>query len=58
MHHKLCNDAHFMKTLTIPKSTVSQRSSKLRGTIVFAERRGLEMHYYIDNDKPVRLLEF
>jgi len=47
-----------MKTLTIPKSTVSQRSSKLRGTIVFAERRGLEMHYYIDNDKPVRLLEF
>ncbi|HFK1550324.1 TPA: transcriptional regulator, partial [Bacillus albus] len=41
--------------------TVSQHLSKLRGTVLRAERKGLEMHYYIDNAKArqiVRILGF
>lgn len=42
MHHKLCN--------------VSQHLSKLKGTVLRAERRGLEMHYYIDNAKARQIV--
>ncbi|PGM86165.1 transcriptional regulator, partial [Bacillus thuringiensis] len=35
----------------LPQSTVSQNLSKLRGTVLRAERKGLEMHYYIENSK-------
>ncbi|MBG0964675.1 helix-turn-helix transcriptional regulator [Bacillus sp. SRB1LM] len=51
MHHKLCNVTQLTEILSLPQSTVSQHLSKLRGTVLRAERRGLEMHYYIDNAK-------
>ncbi|MGQ0514684.1 ArsR/SmtB family transcription factor, partial [Bacillus sp. D-CC] len=41
MHHKLCNVTQLTEILRLPQSTVSQHLSKLRGTVLRAERRGL-----------------
>lgn len=51
MKHKMCNVTQLTEILKLPQSTVSQHLSKLRGTVLRAERKGLEMHYYIDNAK-------
>ncbi|PEZ67064.1 transcriptional regulator [Bacillus anthracis] len=56
MHHKLCNVTQWTEILRLPQSTVSQHLSKLRGTVLRAERRGLEMHYYIDNAKARQIV--
>lgn len=56
MHHKLCNVSQLTEILRLPQSTVSQHLSKLRGTVLRAERRGLEMHYYIDNAKARQIV--
>ncbi|MES5865639.1 metalloregulator ArsR/SmtB family transcription factor [Bacillus cereus group sp. RP32] len=56
MHHKLCNVTQLTEILKLPQSTVSQHLSKLRGTVLRAERRGLEMHYYIDNAKARQIV--
>lgn len=51
MYHKTCNITQLIEILNLPQSTVSQHLSKLRGTVLRAERKGLEMHYYIENSK-------
>ncbi|MFD5260581.1 ArsR/SmtB family transcription factor [Bacillus wiedmannii] len=56
MRHKLCNVTQLTEILGLPQSTVSQHLSKLRGTVLRVERRGLEMHYYIDNVKARRIV--
>lgn len=56
MHHKLCNVTQLTEILRLPQCTVSQHLSKLRGTVLRAERRGLEMHYYIDNAKARQIV--
>ena len=56
MHHKMCNVTQLTKILKLPQSTVSQHLSKLKGTVLRAERRGLEMHYYIDNAKAHQII--
>ncbi|KAA0743644.1 ArsR family transcriptional regulator [Bacillus sp. AY3-1] len=56
MHHKLCNVTQLTEILGLPQSTVSQHLSKLKGTVLRAERRGLEMHYYIDNVKARQIV--
>ncbi len=56
MHHKLCNVTQLTEILRLPQSTVSQHLSKLRVTVLRAERRGLEMHYYIDNAKARQIV--
>ncbi|HDR7782559.1 MULTISPECIES: ArsR/SmtB family transcription factor [Bacillus] len=56
MHHKLCNVTQLTEILGIPQSTVSQHLSKLRGTVLRVQRRGLEMHYYIDNVKARQIV--
>ncbi|MDP7988460.1 metalloregulator ArsR/SmtB family transcription factor [Bacillus sp. MHSD_36] len=56
MHHKLCNVTQLTEILGLPQSTVSQHLSKLRGTVLRAERRGLEMYYYIDNIKARQIV--
>ncbi|MGE7889510.1 ArsR/SmtB family transcription factor [Bacillus cereus] len=56
MHHKMCNVTQLTEILRLPQSTVSQHLSKLRGTVLRAERRGLEMHYYIDNAKARQII--
>ncbi|MEC2989234.1 transcriptional regulator, partial [Bacillus cereus] len=38
-------------------STVSQHLAKLKGIVIRAERKGLEMHYYIDNNKARQIVE-
>ncbi|WP_142387927.1 ArsR family transcriptional regulator, partial [Bacillus thuringiensis] len=42
--------------LNIPQSTVSQHLSKMRGKILPAERRGLEMYYRIVNSKACQIV--
>ncbi|HDR7799069.1 TPA: winged helix-turn-helix transcriptional regulator [Bacillus tropicus] len=56
MHHQLCNVTQLTEILRLPQSTVSQHLSKLRGTVLRAERRGLEMHYYIENAKARQIV--
>ncbi|AXK19449.1 metalloregulator ArsR/SmtB family transcription factor [Bacillus toyonensis] len=56
MHHKMCNVTQLTEILRLPQSTVSQHLSKLKGTVLRAERRGLEMHYYIDNAKARQII--
>ncbi|MGO5007327.1 ArsR/SmtB family transcription factor [Bacillus wiedmannii] len=56
MHHKLCNVTQLTEILGLPQSTVSQHLSKLRGTVLRVQRRGLEMHYYIDNVKARQIV--
>ncbi|TCJ86671.1 UNVERIFIED_ORG: ArsR family transcriptional regulator [Bacillus cereus] len=56
MHHKLCNVTQLTEILGLSQSTVSQHLSKLKGTVLRAERRGLEMHYYIDNAKARQIV--
>ncbi|WP_259415996.1 ArsR/SmtB family transcription factor [Bacillus toyonensis] len=56
MHHKMCNVTQLTEILRLPQSTVSQHLSKLKGTVLCAERRGLEMHYYIDNAKARQII--
>ncbi|MEW9137766.1 ArsR/SmtB family transcription factor [Bacillus wiedmannii] len=57
MKHKMCNVTRLTEILKLPQSTVSQHLSKLRGTVLRAERKGLEMYYYIDNVKARHIVE-
>ncbi|MGA4464390.1 ArsR/SmtB family transcription factor [Bacillus bombysepticus] len=57
MHHKVCNVTQLTEILRLPQSTVSQHLSKLRGNVLQSERRGLEMHYYIDNAKARQIVK-
>ncbi|PEI81276.1 ArsR/SmtB family transcription factor [Bacillus toyonensis] len=57
MHHKKCNVTQLTEILRLPQSTVSQHLSKLRGTVLSAERRGLEVYYYIENAKVPQIVE-
>ncbi|HDX9707897.1 TPA: winged helix-turn-helix transcriptional regulator [Bacillus thuringiensis] len=56
MHHKTCNVTQLTEILKLPQSTVSQHLSKLRGTVLRAKRKGLEMHYYVDNPKALQII--
>lgn len=56
MHHKKCNVTQLTEILRLPQSTVSQHLSKLRRTVLRTERRGLEVHYYIDNAKARQIV--
>ncbi|KMP70487.1 ArsR family transcriptional regulator [Bacillus cereus] len=56
MKHQMCNVTQLTEILRLPQSTVSQHLSKLRGTVLRAERKGLEMHYYIDNAKARQIV--
>ncbi|MGG0236579.1 MULTISPECIES: helix-turn-helix transcriptional regulator [Bacillus cereus group] len=56
MHYKICNVTQLTEILGLPQSTVSQHLSKLRGNVLRAERKGLEMHYYIDNAKARQIV--
>ncbi|MES9735538.1 ArsR/SmtB family transcription factor [Bacillus sp. AP50] len=57
MHHKVCNVTQLTEILRLPQSTVSQHLAKLKGIVIRAERKGLEMHYYIDNNKARQIVE-
>ncbi|MED2764126.1 metalloregulator ArsR/SmtB family transcription factor [Bacillus thuringiensis] len=57
MYHKMCNVTQLTEILRLPQSTVSQHLSKLRGTVLRSERRGLEIYYYIKNVKARQIVE-
>ena len=57
MHHKMCNVTQLTEILGLPQSTVSQHLAKLKGIVLRADRRGLEMHYYIENAKARQIVE-
>ncbi|HFR4151277.1 UNVERIFIED_CONTAM: metalloregulator ArsR/SmtB family transcription factor [Bacillus cereus] len=57
MQHKVCNVTQLTEILRLPQSTVSQHLSKLRGTVLCSKRRGIEMHYFIDNAKARQIVE-
>ncbi|MEB9500407.1 metalloregulator ArsR/SmtB family transcription factor [Bacillus cereus] len=57
MHHKVCNVTQLTEILRLPQSTVSQHLAKLKGIVLRSERKGLEMHYYIDNAKARQIVE-
>ncbi|PFK54758.1 ArsR/SmtB family transcription factor [Bacillus cereus] len=46
---KVCNVTQLTELLEVPQSTVSQHLSKMRGKILRAERKRLEMYYHIAN---------
>ncbi|MCU5087069.1 metalloregulator ArsR/SmtB family transcription factor [Bacillus cereus] len=57
MNHKMCNVTQLTEVLKLPQFTVSQHLAKLRGIVLRAQRKGLEMHYYIDNTKARQIVE-
>ncbi|OOR64538.1 helix-turn-helix domain-containing protein [Bacillus mycoides] len=52
----MCNVTQLTKLLKIPQSTVSQHLSKMRGKVLKAEKKGLEMYYYITNLKASQIV--
>lgn len=55
-HRKICNVTQLTELLNIPQSTVSQHLSKMRGKILRAERKGLEMYYHVANAKACQIV--
>ncbi|RHW07188.1 ArsR/SmtB family transcription factor [Bacillus cereus] len=55
-NRKICNVTQLTELLNIPQSTVSQHLSKMRGKILRAERKGLEMYYHVANAKACQIV--
>ncbi|EJV85266.1 ArsR/SmtB family transcription factor [Bacillus mycoides] len=56
IQYKKCNVTQLMELLKIPQSIVSQHLSKMRGKVLKAERKGLEMYNYITNLKASQIV--
>ncbi|MED1266555.1 helix-turn-helix domain-containing protein [Bacillus mycoides] len=56
IQYKKCNVTQLTKLLKIPQFTVSQHLSKMRGKVLKAEKKGLEMYYYITNLKASQIV--
>ncbi len=56
IQYKKCNVTQLTELLKIPQSTVSQHLSKMRGKVLKAERKGLEMYNYITNLKASQIV--
>lgn len=54
--HNTFNVSQLTKVLEIPQSTVSQHLSKMKGKVLRAERRGLEIYYHINNLKASKIV--
>ncbi|CAM4404158.1 ArsR family transcriptional regulator [Bacillus manliponensis] len=59
---ELCKQQSFNVTqltemLNLPQSTVSQHLAKMRGKIVKAERKGIEMYYYVANLNASKIIK-
>ncbi|KFN04118.1 ArsR family transcriptional regulator [Bacillus clarus] len=53
---KTCNVTQLTEILGIPQSTVSQHLSKMKGKVLRADRRGLEIYYSISNLKASEIV--
>ncbi|BCA37131.1 MULTISPECIES: ArsR/SmtB family transcription factor [Bacillus cereus group] len=54
--HNTFNVSQLTKVLEIPQSTVSQHLSKMKGKVLKAERKGLEIYYSIRNNKATQIV--
>lgn len=54
--HKTFNVSQLTKILEIPQSSVSQHLSKMKGKVLKAERKGLEIYYSIRNNKATQIV--
>ncbi|MGR9594743.1 ArsR/SmtB family transcription factor [Bacillus thuringiensis] len=54
--HNTFNVSQLTKILEIPQSSVSQHLSKMKGKILKAERKGLEIYYSIRNNKATQIV--
>ncbi|MDA2452367.1 metalloregulator ArsR/SmtB family transcription factor [Bacillus cereus] len=50
------NVSQLTKILEIPQSSVSQHLSKMKGKVLKAERKGLEIYYSIRNNKATQIV--
>ncbi|HDR7588847.1 transcriptional regulator [Bacillus mycoides] len=54
--HNTFNVSQLTKILQIPQSSVSQHLSKMKGKVLKAERKGLEIYYSIRNNKATQIV--
>ncbi|MEB8691819.1 metalloregulator ArsR/SmtB family transcription factor [Bacillus cereus] len=54
--HNTFNVSQLTKILEIPQSSVSQHLSKMKGKVLKAERKGLEIYYSIRNNKVTQII--
>ncbi|MGF1437411.1 ArsR/SmtB family transcription factor [Bacillus thuringiensis] len=54
--HNTFNVSQLTKVLEIPQSSVSQHLSKMKGKVLKAERKGLEIYYSIHNNKATQIV--
>lgn len=54
--HNTFNVSQLTQILEIPQSSVSQHLSKMKGKVLKAERKGLEMYYSIRNNKATQIV--
>ncbi|MGX5563365.1 ArsR/SmtB family transcription factor [Bacillus thuringiensis] len=54
--HNTFNVSQLTKILEIPQSSVSQHLSKMKGKVLKAERKGLEIYYSIRNNKVTQIV--
>ncbi|HDR3884675.1 TPA: winged helix-turn-helix transcriptional regulator [Bacillus cereus] len=54
--HNTVNVSQLTKILEIPQSSVSQHLSKMKGKVLKAERKGLEIYYSIRNNKATQIV--
>ncbi|HDR7891156.1 TPA: winged helix-turn-helix transcriptional regulator [Bacillus toyonensis] len=54
--HNTFNVSQLTKILEIPQSSVSQHLSKMKGKVLKAERKGLEIYYSIRNNKAKQIV--
>ncbi|EOO24260.1 transcriptional repressor [Bacillus cereus BAG1X2-3] len=54
--HNTFNVSQLTKILEIPQSSVSQHLSKMKGKVLKAERKGLEIYYSIRNNKASQIV--
>ncbi|EMK2598207.1 metalloregulator ArsR/SmtB family transcription factor [Bacillus tropicus] len=55
--YKKLNVTQITQILKIPQSTTSQHLSKLKKTILRADRRGLEVYYSVKNIRAHKIIE-
>ncbi|MEH7707692.1 metalloregulator ArsR/SmtB family transcription factor [Bacillus toyonensis] len=54
--HNTFNVSQLTQILEIPQSSVSQHLSKMKGKVLKAERKGLEMYYSTRNNKATQIV--
>ncbi|EJQ91325.1 ArsR/SmtB family transcription factor [Bacillus cereus] len=54
--HRKLNVKQLTEILDIPQSTTSQHLTKMKNIVLRRKRKGIEMYYYITNEKAEQVL--